>query len=144
MQREMEILRKKVPDEKQEERMSVVDTAQEPIIDTSHEPVVIMPHTPPLAQSPSNTSKDQEDDFDLPKPPPKTKRQLNSHFIEKELSHFRLEHNTATDEAQIDEYFHSHSHLSDLDGQTRYLDEDHTLAAIDELFSRWEFTVTPE
>ena len=75
----------------------------------------------------------------------KSKRQVDSQVIETDLRGFRKEHNTATDTALIDEYFHSHSHLSNVDDdEARYLDEQHTLAAVDELFNRWEFTVTPE
>lgn len=78
-------------------------------------------------------------------PPPKSKREQDSFVIENDLKGFRKEHNTATDTALIDEYFHSHSHLSNVDDEeTRYLDEQHTLAAVDELFNRWEFTVTPD
>jgi hypothetical protein len=31
-----------------------------------------------------------------------------------------------------------------VDDEARYLDQDHALAAVDELFNRWEFTVTPD
>jgi hypothetical protein len=65
--------------------------------------------------------------------------------IEKDIAGFRKDHTSATDTALIDEYFHSQSHLSGIDeDETRYLDQEHTLAAVDELFNRWEFTVTPE
>ena len=75
----------------------------------------------------------------------KSKRQVDSQVIEGDLKGFRKDHSTATDTALIDEYFHGQSHLSNVDDdEARYLDEQHTLAAVDELFNRWEFTVTPE
>lgn len=90
----------------------------------------------------------QDDDDHAPvaaTAPPKSKRRLDSDVIEMDLSGFRKDHTSATDTALIDEFFHSNSHLSGIDeDETRFLDQEHALSAVDELFNRWEFTVTPE
>ena len=64
--------------------------------------------------------------------------------LDKELNQIRNNHQTATDNAIIDEYFHSHSHMQSEDDETRFLDKDQVQAAEEELMNRWDFTATPE